>query len=124
MPVDTVGHVGYLGTSIAVDSNDNPHISYYDQTNGDLKYARWTGSTWIIQTVESTGTVGLYSSIALDSNNRPHISYYDYINADLKYAHWTGSTWNIQTVDSGGQAGGTCRLGMGASAYPGGKANK
>lgn len=118
MPVDTVGHVGYLGTSIAVDSNDNPHISYYDQTNGDLKYARWTGSTWIIQTVESTGTVGLYSSIALDSNNRPHISYYDYINADLKYAHWTGSTWNIQTVDSGGQAGTTSSIQLDSNNRP------
>jgi len=26
------------GTSLAVDSNDDVHISYYDTTNKDLKY--------------------------------------------------------------------------------------
>ena len=36
--VDSVESVG-LHASIALDSSDQPHISYYDQTNGNLKYA-------------------------------------------------------------------------------------
>jgi hypothetical protein len=66
-----------------------------------LKYASWTGSSWSIETVDSTGAVGGMTSLALDSNENPHISYRDYSNEKVKYAVWTGSNWNIEIVDSG-----------------------
>ncbi|MHC4757397.1 MAG: hypothetical protein ACYTE8_01955 [Planctomycetota bacterium] len=78
--------VGY-DSSIAVDGNGNPHISYYDASNIDLKYATFNGSKWILETVDSSGDVGRYSSITLDSKGRPHISYLDFANGNLKYAH-------------------------------------
>ena len=37
--VDSIGTVGDY-TSIALDSNDNPHISYFKAYGGDLKYAK------------------------------------------------------------------------------------
>ncbi len=71
-------------TSLALDSNDHPHIGYYDSTNGDLKYARWDGSQWITGTVDSQGDVGEGSSIALDDRGNVYIAYHDAANGDLK----------------------------------------
>ena len=60
--------------SLAMDSTDTPHISYFVQGDADLKHARWNGSAWEIETVDSAGDVGRFSSIFLDSADVPHIS--------------------------------------------------
>jgi hypothetical protein len=110
--VDSNGLNYYGSNSIALDSAGNPHISYYDSSDSgqDLKYASWNGSTWSIQTVDSTDynfhsinpPKPGYSCLNLDSKGNPHISYVDENNHVLKYASWTGATWKIQTVCSSG----------------------
>lgn len=102
-------------SSLAVDSNGNPHASYYDEGNGDLKYAYRSGGSWVVQTIDADGNVGNYSALALDSSNRPWISYYDETNGNLKVAHWNGSGWKIQTVDSAGNVGVDTALAVGPS---------
>jgi len=85
--VDKTGGVGKC-TSIALDTSGKPHISYFNETNDDLKYAAFDGASWNIATVDSTGDVGEWTSIALDANDYPHISYYDNSNDDLKCAFY------------------------------------
>ena len=83
--MDSNGDVGGY-TSIALNTAGNAHISYYDATNGDLKYATNTSGSWVAATVDNNGDVGYYTSIALDTSDNAHISYFDNTNGDLKYA--------------------------------------
>jgi len=100
--VDT-GSIGW-GTSLALDNNDNPHISYnyyYYRSPNDqlsmLQYAKWTGSNWQISIVSMYDS---HLSLALDNGNLPHIAHSEY--RKLSYSSWTGSDWLSQDVDVGG----------------------
>ncbi|MCA9575030.1 MAG: sialidase family protein [Polyangiales bacterium] len=69
---DNVGEfnaIAFNGNTVA--------ISYYDRTNGDLKYASSTdgGTTWSIHTVFTDGDSGRYSSLAFMVDGRPAISF-------------------------------------------------
>jgi hypothetical protein len=86
-------------TSIKLDSNGYPHISYCFYGNGDdLKYAYFDGNNWHVERVDSEGDVGYSNSLALDKNNHPHISYEG--GNGLKYAYYDGTKWNIEIVDN------------------------
>jgi fibronectin type 3 domain-containing protein len=104
--------------SIAIDSFDRPHIAYFDETNDKLKYASWTGTQWINETVDYVFSVGGYCSLALDSNDYPHISYDDEQNDDLRYAFWNGSTWIRQTVDPVGLGAHYTSIALDSNDYP------
>jgi hypothetical protein len=104
--IDSTGSVGFY-TSIAIDSNGYKHISYYEQSNHDLKYATDKTGSWVNISVDTTGIVGYYTSIAIDSNDAVHISYYDTTNSDIKYATCssgctTASNWDDVSVDTTG----------------------
>jgi hypothetical protein len=93
----------YSIMSLAMDSGNNPHLSYID--NMILKYASWNGLNWDIQALTSTGYLGGYPSLALDSYGYPHISYSEKQgNGDnLRYTCWNGTIWNNETVVNNGE---------------------
>lgn len=110
--VDTAGTTGEY-TSLALDAQGFPTISYYDATEGKLKVAHCFEKNCAffnsILTPDAATSIGRYTSIVLDSNGKPVVSYYDEANSALKVLHCgntTCSTGNtIATPDSVGIVG-------------------
>ena len=137
--VDAEGAVGWT-TSIAVNAEGDPVISYYDATNTDLRFAICDLSAsangncdqsgdWNLATVDAEGEVGHNPSIAIDTEGDLMISYYDWTNQDLKFAicdplasangncNQSGD-WNLATVDAEGQVGRFISLAVDAQGDP------
>ncbi len=102
--VDTASVRGW-DSSIAVDRNNKIHISYYDATNKELKYATDASGSWVITTVDNVNEVGEYTAIGVDSNNKVHIAYFDYTDENLKYATNASGDWVAIPIDEGGWVG-------------------
>jgi len=77
-------------TSIAIDSNNNPHIIFGGYSGS--KYAIKDATGWHIETVDN---IWGYLDIALDSNDNPHITA---SSNELKYAYKTEGLWNIEIL--------------------------
>ena len=105
-------------SSIADNGSGSPIISYYDEGNGDLKFAlsvnagSGTGcisSNFTCTTVQSAGDAGRWTSIFLNTSGQAAISYLDTTTNALKVAENVGSggtgcavaQWKCSTVDSG-----------------------
>ena len=85
------------------------HISYYDLTNGDLKYARCAAScaaaaSWEKGTIRSAGITGFTPSLAVGTNGRVHVSFYSVTGGALFYLSCatnctTASSWSGALLD-------------------------
>jgi len=65
--IQSIANVGSLPyqsrhnqTSLALDANNNPHISYFDGVNQNLKVAYWNGTNWLGQTADQTSNRGWF----------------------------------------------------------------
>jgi len=88
--------------SIAVDSSNVEHISYFDQTSYpdyNLRYATTILSSWTVTVVDPRTSAGYRPSISLDSGEKPHITYY-YNSVGLFAATNAPGSWTTTTIDA------------------------
>ncbi len=102
-------------TSLALDNEDYPRISY---GGADLSYAYEDAGGWHIEAVDTAGQTGDFASLVLDGSGQPHISYYDWTNHDLRYAFRDAGGWHTATVDSTGDVGRYTAITLDGSGLP------
>lgn len=75
-------------SSISLDSDGNPVVSFYDQTHGDLLLIHCSTENCsdkpVVRTLDSVGNIGAGTSLALNSKGNPVVAYYDVTNTALK----------------------------------------
>ena len=100
----------------------DPHIAYYDATNGHLKYLYRDEQGWSTPIVlDAAGDVGQYASMAFGPDGALHVAYYDATNKDLKYLHkeTSAARWSAgNLLDAAGDVGRFASLGVTARGYP------
>lgn len=86
-------------SSLAIDAQGNPRISYYAEEDESIRVAIYSDSDemttttgWRVEAIQQ-GDVGEHCALALDSCGGMHISYHHYADDALQYAGTTiGST--------------------------------
>ena len=96
---------------------DRPAIAYITPlTDPDsVKCARWNGSVWTREIVDSAAEID-EPSIAIDSSDRPIISYA--VSDELRLARWDGVTWSSETLTTSGAPIRSTRLALDSTDRP------
>lgn len=106
-----------MWSSIALDANGSPRISFYDPVQQNLTMAFKVNNDWQAGPIDFEGDVGLYTSLAF-RDDVWHIAYYDKTNGDLKYAVLTTNSTVTTRVDTEGDVGKFASLALDAQGRP------
>lgn len=95
------GGVVGQAVSVALDKEDNPHITYMNVSSPSMKYAVRRNGRWSVETVDTVSSVGYpdRNGIAVSEDGGPFISYYDAGRGHLKVAYQDRGKWLVETVD-------------------------
>ncbi|MBL0214247.1 MAG: hypothetical protein IPQ07_10195 [Myxococcales bacterium] len=120
--IDAAGADVGMYTSIAVNGNGQPSVTYFDRDTGSLKFAQKVNDVWVKHTIQ-TGTgmtlgesgelIGMYTSLTLRADDgRPGVAYLVHVRdtmgarAEVRYAAAQTANptapgdWQIWKVDS------------------------
>jgi hypothetical protein len=91
-----------FNVGLAIDPDGTPVISYYDNNEQSLMFARRSSGGWQIVTVDAEADSGKFSDVGVDDEGRAHLSYLHQTGAStgmIRYAVEDGSGgWVIEDV--------------------------
>ena len=98
---ETMSTGSVFRTSIALDQNEDPHISFYDPSwpTYGIYYAHKPASTWLVEAVDPYAQS--HQDLVVDSANTPSIAYAGGVHPDytVYYVSRTGpGTWSTNSV--------------------------
>ena len=101
---ETTRRISARWIAFALDDGDQPHVLYYEDFRGDVRYAFRDAFGWHVEVVETIGAlniVGREGSLALEKDGAPHIAYTvrtASIRSEVRYGSRVGGTWTIEAV--------------------------
>jgi len=105
--------IGYY-TSIVLDSNDYPSISFYEYRGPKgtdisvrMRTVTFNGKYWEARTVDGDNQSGKFNAMAMDRLGRRHLAYANVntLTAGVRYAFWDGALSPIEIVEDRQQTG-------------------
>ena len=95
-------------TSIALDAQDRPSISFYEYTGPRgsdfrvrMRVVKWNGQVWEVETVDGDNQSGKFNALAIDAQDRAHLAYANVnaMTAGMRYAYWDGKSWKVEVLE-------------------------
>ena len=88
---------------IALDSLDHAHVLYTDRDNNLLRYAEWTGSVWISETIGNSADSGANlstspSALVMDNSDHANVAYFEQPGNVLVFGSKVGGIWITNTI--------------------------
>ncbi|PKL67474.1 MAG: hypothetical protein CVV28_06350 [Methanobacteriales archaeon HGW-Methanobacteriales-1] len=88
---------------------NQPKISYYNETSYLIEYLYLNGTQWVMENVNFKAMGGRWNTLAFDSNGTHYISFYDALSGpnqgSLRIAKRINGIWAISIVDDSVNAG-------------------
>lgn len=97
-------------SDLVIAPDGHPAIAYKDETDDDLVYAKYTGSSWSKITFNRANNTGTNASLAFKPDGNPVIACVDITDYNIIIADHDGSSWSVSNITQTGRCGYPCDM--------------
>jgi hypothetical protein len=97
-------------SDLVIAPDGHPAIAYKDDTDDNLVYAKYTGSSWSKISFNQANNTGTNASLAFKPDGNPVITCVDQTDLNIIIADYDGSSWSVSNVTLTGRCGYPCDM--------------